>query len=56
MSIQVKVFGSKSSLDSNQRIFEQIVSNDDSLSFPYQKVVDVMHLFYPGSIVQFNIQ
>lgn len=57
MNIRVCVYLNESAKLSNNRLFERIVSSDDSLRFPYSNVLDSMKvLFGSNSIVTFEIQ
>ena len=57
MQYQIQVFASMDTRREQKPVFERIVDYDDSLEFPYAKVVDTLKvLFTPRSIVTFNIQ
>lgn len=57
MNIRVCVYLNESAKLSNNRLFERIVSSDDSLRFPYSNVLDSMKvLFGKNCIVSFDIQ
>lgn len=55
MDIQVKVFSGVSSMEKDTKLFERIVEVHEDVEFPFQKVLDVMHVLYKGSLVQFNV-
>lgn len=57
MNIRVCVYLNESAKLSNNRLFERIVSSDDSLRFPYSNVLDSMKvLFGKTCIVSFEVQ
>lgn len=57
MNIRICVYLNESARQSNSRLFERIVSSNDSLHFPYANVLDSMKvLFGSNSIVTFEIQ
>lgn len=57
MNIRVCVYLNESAKLSNNRLFERIVSSDDSLRFPYSNVLDSMKvLFGKNCIISFEVQ
>lgn len=55
--LQVQVFMNESAMRSNKRLFERIVTIDDSVVIDYNRVISVLRfLFGAQVIINFNIK
>lgn len=56
VNIQVQVFTSLATLASNRRLFERIVTINDSCAFPFEIIIRALtYLFGQGVIINFQI-
>ena len=56
MEIQIQVFSNIDALQSRKVLFERIISVHDSISIPYQSLVDdLKFLFGSTVVVTFNV-
>lgn len=55
--LQVQVFMNESAMQSNKRLFERIVTIDDSVVIDYGRIISVLRfLFGSQVIINFNIK
>ena len=56
MEIQIQVFSNVDALQNRKVLFERIVSVHDSISVPYQSLIDDLKFLFGSSVVvTFNI-
>ena len=57
VNIQIQVFANQTTLANNRRLFERIVSVNDSCAIPFEIIIRALtYLFGQGVIINFQIQ